>query len=154
MTDSQITIGVLAKRSGVAASALRFYEDSGLITSVRADGRQRRFKKEVLRRVAFVRVAQSVGLSLVEIRAALDTLPEGRTPTQADWTRISKSWRPLLQARIDALCALRDQLDTCIGCGCLSLQKCKLYNPDDRAARLGSGPRYLLGDRPADALSE
>lgn len=154
MTAALITIGELAKRCGVAASALRYYEDEGMIRSVRAPGRQRRFPKEVLRRVAFIRVAQSVGLSLAEIRAALDTLPDKRTPTQADWSRISRSWRPVLDARIQALCSLRDQLDSCIGCGCLSLQRCKLYNPDDRARQLGDGPRYLLGDSPADVPPE
>lgn len=149
MTDTLISIGAMAKRSGVNASALRFYEDEGLIQSVRTAGQQRQFQKEVLRRVAFIRVAQSVGLSLSEIRSALAKLPDQRTPTQADWEKISRSWQALLQARIDALCGLRDQLSACIGCGCLSLKRCKLYNPDDSAGRRGSGPRYLLGDRPS-----
>lgn len=147
MTASLISIGALAKRAGVAASALRFYEAEGLIGGVRSAGNQRQYPKEHLRRVAFIRVAQSVGLSLGEIRAALATLPGERTPTAADWARLSRSWKPLLQARIDALSALRDQLDACIGCGCLSLGKCKLYNADDRAAKLGAGPRYLMGDK-------
>lgn len=145
--DSLIAIGALAKRAGVAASALRFYENEGLIKSTRSAGKTRQFTRETLRRVAFIRVAQSVGLSLDDIRAALATLPQQRTPTPEDWAQLSASWQGLLQARIDALCALRDQLGACIGCGCLSLQKCALYNPQDRAARLGSGPRYLLGDQ-------
>ncbi|QDQ27842.1 redox-sensitive transcriptional activator SoxR [Chitinimonas arctica] len=147
--ESLLSIGLLAKRSGVAASALRFYEEQGLIKSIRGTGGRRHFAREILRRVAFIRMAQSVGLSLDQIRAALAGLPDQRTPTQADWTRLSSSWRPLLQARIDSLIALREQLDSCIGCGCLSLKTCKLYNPDDCAGRLGNGPRYLLGDRPA-----
>lgn len=145
-----IAIGALAKRAGVKASALRFYEDEGLIRSQRSAGGQRQYAKEVLRRVAFIRVAQSVGLSLGEVRAALASLPEQRTPTQADWSRLSRAWKPLLQARIDALTGLRDQLDACIGCGCLSLRKCRLYNPQDGAQALGSGPRYLLGNKAGD----
>ena len=150
MNNNMIAIGALASRAGVAASTLRFYEAEGLLHGSRSAGNQRQFPKEALRRVAFIRVAQSVGLSLDEIRAALATLPEERTPTKADWAKLSKSWRVGLDARIAALNALRDQLDACIGCGCLSLKTCKLYNPDDRAARLGAGPRYLLGDRPGD----
>ena len=148
--DSSIAIGALAQRAGVAASTLRFYEAQGLIRGIRSAGNQRRYQKETLRRVAFIRIAQGVGLSLDEIRATLATLPEQRTPTPADWARLSLSWRPLIEARIASLTALRDQLDSCIGCGCLSLKSCKLYNPADAAARLGSGPRYLLGDRPSD----
>ena len=148
--DASVAIGALAQRAGVTASALRFYEAQGLIRGSRSAGNQRRYPKETLRRVAFIRIAQSVGLSLDEIRAALATLPEQRTPTRADWARLSRAWKPLLQARIASLTALRDQLDSCIGCGCLSLKTCKLYNPADAAARLGSGPRYLLGDRPSD----
>lgn len=145
-----IPIGQLAQRAGVPASALRFYEDQGLIRGSRSAGNQRRYPKDVLRRVAFIRIAQSVGLSLEQIRAALATLPEQRTPTAADWARLSRQWQPLIQDRIDALTRLRDQLGACIGCGCLSLKTCRLYNPDDAAARLGTGPRYLLGNRPAD----
>lgn len=152
MADSLLTIGTLAKRSGIAASALRFYEDKGLIRSVRSAGQQRRFPKDTLRRVAFIRIAQTMGLSLDDIGQTLATLPEHRTPTVEDWTRLSQSWRPLLQERIDTLCRLRDTLDGCIGCGCLSLQKCQLYNPSDCAAKKGSGPRYLLAD--VDAGSE
>ena len=149
-----ITIGELARRSGVAASALRFYEDKGLIASMREAGEKyqgkRRYRRDVLRRVAFIRVAQTVGLSLDEVAKALATLPEARTPGKQDWERLSRSWQPLLQQRIDTLTALRDQLNSCIGCGCLSLQKCRLYNPQDLAATLGDGPRYLLGDSAAD----
>lgn len=146
--DSWLTIGALAQRAGVATSAVRFYEAQGLLRGSRTEGNQRRYAKETLRRVAFIRIAQGVGLSLDEVRAALATLPEQRTPTPADWARLSRAWKPLIDARIAALAALRDQLDSCIGCGCLSLKTCKLYNPADSAARLGSGPRYLLGDRP------
>lgn len=147
-----LSIGELARRSGVAASALRFYEAEGLIHGARSGGNQRRYPRDSLRRVAFIRVAQGVGLGLTEVRQALATLPDQRTPTAADWQRLSSAWQPLLQARIDALCALRDQLQSCIGCGCLSLKACKLYNPGDAAARWGPGPRYLLGNR-ASALS-
>ncbi len=144
-----MSIGEVAERTGVATSALRFYEAEGLLTAARSPGGQRRYRREVLRRVAFLRVAQGVGLGLDEIRAALASLPQGRTPTKADWARLSRAWRPQLDERIASLERLRDQLDACIGCGCLSLRACALYNPADRAARLGSGPRYLLGDRPA-----
>lgn len=154
MTEILITIGELAKRSGVAASALRFYEEQGLLSSKRDTGRQRQFSRDVLRRVAFIRVAQTVGLSLDEIKTALSTLPQKRTPTRQDWEQISRSWRPLLQQRIDTLTALRDQLTSCIGCGCLSLKKCALYNPDDAARRSGAGPRYLLGDDPTTVSVE
>ncbi|STQ89018.1 redox-sensitive transcriptional activator SoxR [Iodobacter fluviatilis] len=150
-----ISIGTLAKRSGVKASALRFYESKGLISSVRSNGQTRQFPREVLRRVAFIRVAQNVGLSLEDIATALASLPQQRTPTLEDWAQLSESWRPMLQAKIDALSALQTQLDSCIGCGCLSLQKCKLYNHDDQARHLGTGPRFLMGDHAADlALKE
>lgn len=154
MTDTPawITIGELAKRAGVAASALRYYEEAGLLRSARTTGGQRQYPREVLRRVAFIRVAQTVGLSLDEIRAALATLPQQRTPTKADWERLSRSWQPLLDARIATLTALRNQLISCIGCGCLSLKTCALYNPNDAANTRGAGPRYLLGDRPRDVV--
>jgi MerR family redox-sensitive transcriptional activator SoxR len=151
MTDPWLTIGEVADRAGVAASALRFYEDEGLIDSERTDGGQRRYHRDVLRRVAFIGAAQTVGLSLREIKAAMQTLPRERTPTKADWERLSKSWRPVLDERIAELVRLRDQLTSCIGCGCLSLRSCALYNPGDRAARRGAGPRYLIGDRPSVA---
>ena len=143
-----LEIGTLARRSGVAASALRFYEAQGLLSGGRSESGRRRYPRATLRRVAFIRVAQSVGLSLADVRAALATLPDQRTPTQADWQRLSSSWQPLLDARIAALTQLRDQLSGCIGCGCLSMQKCKLYNPADGAAGLGAGARFWLGDRP------
>jgi MerR family redox-sensitive transcriptional activator SoxR len=147
-----LSIGEVADRSGVAPSALRFYEERGLIRSERAPSGQRRYAPDVLRRVAFVRVAQRVGLSLEEIAAALGELPEGRTPTRRDWERLSRRWRPRLDAQIETLTRLRNQLSDCIGCGCLSLKSCALHNPSDSAAQFGSGPRYLLGDEPADRL--
>jgi MerR family transcriptional regulator, redox-sensitive transcriptional activator SoxR len=145
-----ISIGELSKRAGVAASALRFYEDAGLIASTRSAKQRRHYQRDTLRRVAFIRVAQSVGLSLEDIRTALASLPDARTPTASDWTRLSRAWRPTLDARIAALCALRDQLNSCIGCGCLSLKNCKLYNPGDIAATRGTGPRYLLGNKASE----
>ncbi|WP_406850230.1 redox-sensitive transcriptional activator SoxR [Chromobacterium phragmitis] len=144
METFTISIGRLAKRTGVAASALRFYESKGLIHSVGEAGKTRRYRRDAMRRVSFIRVAQAMGMSLQDIGAALAGLPQQRTPTADDWARISRSWRPLLQARIDALCRLRDQLDSCIGCGCLSLERCRLYNPEDAAGERGSGPRFLL----------
>jgi MerR family redox-sensitive transcriptional activator SoxR len=150
MTSDRLSIGEVADRTGVAVSAIRFYEQEGLITAKRSDGGQRRFHRDVLRRIAFVRVAQRVGLTLDEIRAALARLPAGRTPTKADWARLSRAWRPQLDEQIAVLQRLRDDLDSCIGCGCLSLKECALYNRDDAAASLGSGPRYLLGDTPED----
>lgn len=148
MNDAKLSIGELAARSGLATSALRFYEAEGLIESQRSSGGQRQFARDVLRRVAFICMAQAVGLELKQVRAALATLPDARTPTQADWKRLSTGWQPLLDARIAALTRLRDQLSSCIGCGCLSLTRCKLYNPQDAAAKRGPGPRYLMGDRP------
>jgi MerR family redox-sensitive transcriptional activator SoxR len=146
--DDQLTIGELAARTGLATSALRFYEAEGLIHARRAPSGHRRYPRETLRRVAFLRAAQTVGLSLDEIRATLARLPDGRTPSKADWEQVSRRWRPLLDARIAELVRLRDELAECIGCGCLSLRSCSLYNRGDRAARLGPGARYLLGDRP------
>jgi len=148
--DDLLTIGELAERTGLATSALRFYEREGLLESMRSDGGQRRYPREVLRRVAFIRVAQSVGLDLGEITTMLASLPKGRTPNKADWERLSRGWRPMLDERIAVLERLRDQLSECIGCGCLSLRACALYNPSDRAAALGAGPRFLLGDTSAD----
>ena len=153
-TSTWISIGELAKRSGVAASALRFYEDQGLIAGARRASGRRQYSKEVLRRVAFILAAQRVGLSLNDIRAALATLPEKRTPTVEDWTKLSKAWKPLLDARIAAMTQLRDQLSSCIGCGCLSLKRCALYNPGDIAATRGSGARYLLGDHASGVVTE
>jgi MerR family transcriptional regulator, redox-sensitive transcriptional activator SoxR len=141
-----LTIGEVADRSDAATSALRFYEREGLITSVRSVGGQRRYHRDVLRRLAFIRAAQRVGLSLDEIRGALAGLPDSRTPTAADWRKLSRSWRPLLNRRIAELERVRDKLDTCIGCGCLSLKVCHLLNPHDVAAEEGPGPRWLLDD--------
>jgi MerR family redox-sensitive transcriptional activator SoxR len=139
-------IGEVAARSGVAASALRFYEDHGLIAAERNESGHRRYHADVLRRVAFIRTAQRVGLSLQEISNALASLPDERTPTARDWDRLASSWRPRLDDQIAVLTRMRDQLDDCIGCGCLSLSSCGLWNPDDVAATLGVGPRYLLDD--------
>ena len=144
--DPQLTIGALSERAGVAASALRFYESEGLIQSTRSGGGQRRYPRETLRRVAFIRVAQQVGLRLDEIRAALASLPGNRTPDHRDWEKLSASWRPRLDAQVALLERLRDRLDGCIGCGCLSLETCALFNRDDVAARRGAGPHYLYSD--------
>ena len=144
MSCVELAIGEVSERTGVARSALRFYESEGLIHSTRSAGGQRRYPRDVLRRVSFIRVAQQVGLQLDEIRAALESLPRNRTPTQRDWQRLSRSWRPRIEARIALLERLRDQLDSCIGCGCLSLKACRMLNPDDAAAALGPGPRWLL----------
>ncbi len=149
MLDLELAIGEVSERSGLAVSAIRFYEDKGLIASTRTSGGQRRFRRDVLRRLAFIQAAQRVGLSLDEIGAAMATLPGDAGPTGPEWKELSASWRPLLDERIALLTALRDQLDHCIGCGCLSLERCKLSNPGDRAAGLGAGARYLLGDGPA-----
>jgi MerR family redox-sensitive transcriptional activator SoxR len=153
LPSDRLTIGEVAGRTGVAASALRFYESRGLVESTRTSGAQRRYSREVIRRVSFIRAAQRVGLTLDEIADALDGLPAGRTPTRADWERLAHRWRPRLDERIAALETLRDQLASCIGCGCLSLDSCALYNPDDGAVRLGSGPRYLLGNRSSDVVA-
>ena len=142
-TDDLLAIGEVARRAGFAASALRYYEREGLISGARTDGGQRRYPRSVLRRLAFVRAAQNVGLSLDEVRAALATLPDSRVPTKADWARLSSSWRGRLDDQIAGLTALRDGLTTCIGCGCLSLRKCALSNPGDVAAGAGAGARFL-----------
>ena len=143
----------MAARAGVRVSALRFYEDRGLIGSHRTGGGQRRYPRSVLRRVAFIQVAQRVGLTLEEIGRALDTLPGDDGLSAEDWRRLSNEWRPMLEERIRLLEGLRDELDSCIGCGCLSLERCRLRNPRDRAGDLGPGPRYLLGDDPQHAPS-
>jgi MerR family redox-sensitive transcriptional activator SoxR len=146
MTDmTELTIGELSERSGVATSAIRYYEDRGLVSSRRTTGNQRRYERAVLRRLAFIRTAQRVGLTLEEIEAALSTLPSGRTPTKADWTRLSRGWRPRLDAQIHQLERLRDTLASCIGCGCLSLRRCALSNPDDVVADRGPGAVLLEG---------
>lgn len=139
-----LTPSEVATRSGVAVSALHFYEREGLIRSDRTAGNQRRYHRDVLRRIAFIRVSQGLGISLADIADALDSLPGDRVPTKADWAKLSAHWRADLDARIDQLVRLRDDLDGCIGCGCLSLKACALYNPDDRLANQGPGPRRLL----------
>lgn len=147
MTDL-ITISDVARRSGVAASALRFYEQLGLIKSERAGSGHRRFRRAVLRRIAFIVFAQRIGLSLEEIGVELAKLPPNRAPTGSDWSRLSATWKARIDERIAELERLKAGLTTCIGCGCLSLDKCSLSNPGDHAARFGPGPRYWLGDRP------
>ena len=142
-----LTIGQLSERSGVATSAIRFYESRGLVASERTAGNQRRYPRSALRRVAFIRTAQRVGLSLEEIGDALATLPDGRTPTKADWARLSQTWRPRLDEQIRRIQLLRDRLDGCIGCGCLSLRSCALTNPGDDLAGLGPGAVLLDPDR-------
>src|SRR3954469_901460 len=143
-TTDLLAIGELGKRSGMAPSALRYYEELGLITSVRTSSGQRRFERSTLRRLAFVRAARNVGLTLEEIAAALATLPDGRPPTRADWIRLSRAWQAWLDEQIAALQALRNDLGSCIGCGCLSLRRCALSNPGDIAARDGAtGAAYL-----------
>lgn len=139
MAKDHLTISEVAARSGFAASALRYYEKVGLITAERTGGGQRRYDRDVLRRLAFIAAARHVGLTLEEITDALATLPSGRTPTKADWTRISRRWRARLDDEIAALHKLRDGLDSCIGCGCLSLQRCHISNPEDRLADHGPG---------------
>jgi MerR family redox-sensitive transcriptional activator SoxR len=142
-TDELLPIGEVAHRSGFAPSALRYYEREGLLSSVRSGGGQRRYPRSVLRRLAFLRAAQNVGLSLDEIAAALATLPSSGTPTRADWARLSKAWQARLDEQIAGLTALRDGLGSCIGCGCLSLSRCALSNAGDQAAADGTGARYL-----------
>jgi MerR family transcriptional regulator, redox-sensitive transcriptional activator SoxR len=141
-----LTIGELSERTGVAPSALRFYEDNGLICSQRSSGGQRRYHREMIRRVSFVRIAQQVGLSLAEIRECMASLPDGRTPDRHDWEQVASTWRPRLDHQIALLERLRDRLGLCIGCGCLSLDLCPLANPWDCLAAEGSGPRLLLHD--------
>ncbi|MFI0445336.1 redox-sensitive transcriptional activator SoxR [Actinomadura sp. 6N118] len=140
----ELTVGQLAERSGVAVSALHFYESKGLISSRRTAGNQRRFSRDTLRRVSFIRVSQRVGIPLSQIKEALETLPEERTPTVADWARLSETWRKELDERIAQLLNLRDSLTECIGCGCLSINKCALANPYDQLGDEGPGPRRLL----------
>ncbi len=141
-----LSVGEVAERSGIAVSALHFYERKGLIRSWRTEGNQRRYARGVLRRVAVIKVAQRAGMPLAEIGEALSHLPAEQTPNARDWTAMSKDWKAQLDARIDRLTRLRNQLDGCIGCGCLSLEKCPLRNPDDALARDGSGPRLLDPD--------
>lgn len=144
-----VSIGFLAERTGLAVSAIRYYEQQGLIHAERNAGGHRRFLRSDIRRVSFILIAQQMGFSLEDIRAELDRLPEGRTPTKRDWERISKVMAAALDQKIEALTRMRSRLTGCIGCGCLSLKACKLYNPEDRAARHGTGPRYVMGDDPS-----
>jgi len=143
-----LTIGEVARRSGVAASALRFYEERALIRSERAGSGHRRYPRPILRRIAFIIFAQRIGLTLDEIGAELAKLPPERAPTRRDWLRIARAWTARIDQRIAELQRLKLGLAECIGCGCLSLDRCRLANPGDRAARLGPGPRYWVGDRP------
>jgi MerR family transcriptional regulator, redox-sensitive transcriptional activator SoxR len=143
-----LTIGETSRRSGVASSALRYYEERGLITSERAGSGHRRYPRPVLRRIAFIVFAQRIGLTLDEIGAGLAKLPPHHAPTRRDWSRLSRTWTSRIDQRIAELERLKVGLTECIGCGCLSLDRCKLANPDDRAAGLGPGPRYWIGDRP------
>lgn len=145
---SELSIGEVAARSGVAPSALRFYERQGLIEAARTDGNQRRYERAVLRRLAFIQAGRAAGVTLAEIQASLAGLPTGRTPSRRDWERLSSTWRDDLDARIETLQALRNRLTTCIGCGCLSIDQCDLLNPDDEASIRGAGAHYLRSDSP------
>ncbi|GLT09352.1 redox-sensitive transcriptional activator SoxR [Sulfitobacter porphyrae] len=143
-----LSIGALADRTGLAVSAIRYYEAQGLIRPWRNAGGQRRFERADLRRLSFVMIAQQFGFTLPQIKAELDRLPGGRTPNKVDWAQISAGFKAALDQRIDTMTKLRERLDSCIGCGCLSLDSCALYNPADKAADRGQGPRYLMGDTP------
>lgn len=147
-TPTELTIGEVAKRSGVASSALRYYEERDLINSDRAGSGHRRYPRTVLRRIAFIVFAQRIGLTLEEIGSELAKLPPDRAPTKRDWSKLSSSWTSRIDERIEELHRLKHGLTECIGCGCLSLDRCQLANPEDRAGRLGPGPRYWVGDRP------
>ncbi len=147
-TSEELSIGAVASRTGLSVSAIRFYEEKRLIAPLRNASGQRRFRRSDIRRLSFVLIAQRLGFSIKEIHAELVSLPADRAPTQRDWARISRTFRRVLDQRIEGLTRMRDRLDDCIGCGCLSLAKCKIYNPEDRASRHGSGPRYFMGDAP------
>lgn len=150
MPSATLSIGELSRRVGLSISAIRFYESRGLVRAIRTGGNQRRFMRADIRRLSFAMIAQRLGLTLTEIEAELSTLPQGQAPSADDWRAISTRMRGALDTRIAMLERTRDLLDGCIGCGCLSLDRCALYNPGDRAARGGAGPRFLLGDRPGD----
>lgn len=150
--DELLTIGAVAARTGLAVSAVRYYADTGLIPSERASSGHRRFHRSVIRRISFIRICQRLGYSLEEITAQLANLPEGRTPTEEDWAVLAAGFSADIDGRIAELSRLRDTLSSCIGCGCLSLARCQIWNPDDGAAALGDGPRYLLGDTAADVV--
>jgi MerR family transcriptional regulator, redox-sensitive transcriptional activator SoxR len=147
-SDDRLTIGAVAARSGLAVSALRFYEDHGLISSTRTDGGQRRFPRDVLRRLAVIRAAQHVGFSLSEIEGMLGDLADDHHVTEAEWRALARSWRPKIDERVRTLERLADQLDRCIGCGCLSMKTCLMANPGDRAGRRGPGPQFWIGSEP------
>lgn len=149
-----LSIGQLAERTGLSVSAIRFYESRGLLKAIRTGGNQRRFMRADIRRLSFALIAQQLGLSLKEIETELATLPQGRAPTRQDWQAISRRIQGTLRAKVEMLERTRELLDGCIGCGCLSLSKCALYNRNDRAARAGAGPRFLLGDRWQDFEDE
>ena len=152
MPREGLTIGAIAARTGLAVSAIRYYEDQGLITPWRNAGGQRRFDRRDLRRLSFVMIAQQCGFTLPQIKAELDRLPKSRTPTKADWARIGAKFRGAIEQRVTQLTLLRDRLDGCIGCGCLSLKACRLYNPEDRVAEEGAGPRLAMADRRSKTL--
>lgn len=145
-----LSIGELARRAGVSVSAIRFYEHNGLLCALRSSGNQRRFLRADIRRVAFIRIAQRLGMTLAEIQVEMDSLPGNRTPNAADWNRIATHLDDRIRQQIAVLERTRERLGGCIGCGCLSLERCALYNAQDRAARLGAGPRYVIGDKPPD----
>jgi MerR family transcriptional regulator, redox-sensitive transcriptional activator SoxR len=151
MAAPALTIAELSARSGAAPSALRYYEELGLIRAERTAGNQRRYPRHVLRRVAFIRAGRQIGLSLRDIQAALDQLPADKAPTRAQWARAARAWQARIDQRVAELQTMSKTLGGCIGCGCLSLRRCALYNPADAAARLGAGARWLLGDEPAGA---
>lgn len=150
ISDPLLAIGAVAQRTGVTISAIRFYEGKGLISSERATSGHRRFRKSVIRRLSFILISQRLGYTLDEIKTQLDRLPNGRTPTERDWNRLASRFATDIDARIAGLQTLRSKLDACIGCGCLSLEKCRMWNPDDVASDLGDGPRYLVGDTSED----
>lgn len=146
--ERELTIGALARRTGLSVSAIRFYEERGLVRPGRNAGGQRRFARSDIRRLSFVMIAQQLGYTIAEIGARLAELPEGRAPNLRDWEKMARGFRAELDARIALMQDFRDRLDGCIGCGCLSLERCALYNPDDEAGLKGAGPRYLMGERP------
>jgi len=149
-SSALLSIGAIASRTGLAITAIRFYESEQLITPTRNAGGQRQYRRDEIRRLSFIKISQNLGFSLKEIREALNTLPDGRTPTKKDWERLSQHFAKEIDQRIAHLTQLRENLSSCIGCGCLSLKSCRLYNPDDHASELGTGPRYLLGDSSPD----
>ena len=145
-----LTIGQVATRTGLAVSAIRFYADEGLVHPIRSDSGHRYFQRADVRRVSFILIAQQLGFTLKDIAEALAPLPKNRAPSKKDWDRLARNFQHTINERIERLTKLRNNLNACIGCGCLSLKQCRLYNPDDRANRMGTGPRYLLGDKPLD----